>query len=120
MSQVVENTRKLSEGLQRYNPADLAFAKDVGERISLEWDLKFKTGALEHGGIDKPPFSERKGLVRESLNEAYDLLSYLHNLDHRLRRAREMLAHLRHRLDDPVVCNSELQYSIDDVVNLLE
>lgn len=118
MSQVEGNSGKeLTQ--KQYNPADLDFAGHVGRVIAREWEEKFLDGALHHGGIDKPSFSEREGMVRESLNEAYDLLSYLHNLDSQIDKAVDKLLKVKEIVSDSD-CAHLVLGPINEVINLLE
>lgn len=74
------------------NLEDVKFAEKQAPRIALEWEKKFIDGAKEHGGIGKPSLVERKGLIRDALNEHYDGISYTLAIEQRLNKARAMLS----------------------------
>ena len=73
------------------NLEDVQFANKHHFNISNEWREKFIKGAKEHGGIGKPSLVERKGLIREALNEHYDGISYTLAIEQRLNKAQAML-----------------------------
>ena len=74
------------------NLEDVKFAEKNKERVKDDWNLKFLDGAAAHGGIGKPSLVERKGLIREALNEHYDGISYTLAIEQRLNKARAILS----------------------------
>lgn len=85
--------------LNDLNLEDVQFADKNAGRIEKEWKTKFLDGALEHGGIGKPSLVERKGLIKEALNEHYDGISYTLAIEQRLNKARGTLSVLLQNRD---------------------
>lgn len=77
------------------NPKDVEFANVFSIQLSRQWIDKFLKGAKEHGGINKPALIERAGLHQDSLQEVYDLYSYLQAREVRIKRATYLLNDLR-------------------------
>lgn len=80
---------------KQLNPKDVDFANVFSIQLSRQWMDKFLKGAKENGGVDKPALVERVGLHQDSLQEVYDLYSYLQAREVRIKRAMYLLNDLR-------------------------
>jgi hypothetical protein len=103
--------------LDQLNHRDVAFARHNGVRIKDEWETKFLVGAKEHGGKGKPSLTERKGLIRDALQEHYDGISYTLAIEERMQKA---LAALRTIHKDRSIDSVTLDYVIEEVIELLQ
>lgn len=85
----------MSSTENQLNPKDVEFANVFSIQLSRQWIDKFLKGAKEHGGINKPALIERAGLHQDSLQEVYDLYSYLQAREVRIQRALLLLRDLQ-------------------------
>lgn len=107
------------------NPEDLKFADNFAPKIGRLWQEKFLAGALEHGGVGKPSFLQRRCLTEEIKKEALDTLSYAECLEQRLNEAQckilELLYHFdtTEGIDQQHINRTDIRRKFREVLDLL-